>query len=154
MGYISNLRRMIGSRPILMPGSALLVMNDRSEVLLQKRTDSGDWGLPGGAMEPGESFEETAARELLEETGLEAGPLEQIAVLSGQDMYYRYPNGDEVYNITAVFVARKTGGVLRLADGESTELRFFALDAPLERLNPTAETILRKCRLYGEVKGE
>jgi 8-oxo-dGTP pyrophosphatase MutT (NUDIX family) len=148
MGYIMELRQQIGSRPIIMAGAAVLVMNSREEVLLQKRTDSGDWGTTGGAMEPGESFEETARRELFEETGLQAGSLEPIGILSGADMYYRYPNGDEVYNVVAVFVVRDAAGELRMEDGESSELRYFPLDRPIPELNRISERILSKCGLY------
>ena len=55
MNYIQTLRQHIGTSPILAPGSAILVMNDANELLLQLRADTNDWGLPGGGMEMGDS---------------------------------------------------------------------------------------------------
>ncbi len=51
------------------------------------------WGLPRGAMEPGETLEETAKRELYEKTGLHANNLQFLTILSGYQDYFKYPNG-------------------------------------------------------------
>ena len=59
MSYISSLREVIGNRPII----TILVINQKKEVLMQFRSDTLDWGLPGGSMELGETLEEVAARE-------------------------------------------------------------------------------------------
>ncbi len=72
MNYIQSLRKYIGTEPIIAPGSAVIVLNDKGEILLQLRSDTLDWGIPGGGMELGDSFEETARKELFEETGLTA----------------------------------------------------------------------------------
>ena len=69
MGYIIDLRKLVGHRPLLMPAGCVLIVNDKKQLLLQKRADNGYWAYPGGAMELGESFEECAIREALEETG-------------------------------------------------------------------------------------
>lgn len=54
--YIKDLRRLIGHRPLILVGSTIIVINDKKEILLQHRSDTKEWGLPGGAMEPGESL--------------------------------------------------------------------------------------------------
>ncbi|GIP24659.1 NUDIX hydrolase [Paenibacillus sp. J22TS3] len=144
MGYIMDLREQVGSRPLIMPGSCVLVFNKEGQLLLQKRTDSLDWGTIGGSMEPGESFEDTARRELFEEAGLTVNAVTFISIFSGQDMYYKYPNGDEVYNVIAMFEVRDVEDEPRINDHESLELGYFSLDEPIPDLNPFSELYLRK----------
>ena len=89
LGYIEELRKVVGTRPlILVGGSAIIILNDNQEVLLQYRSDTYDWGVPGGGMELGETTEETARRELFEETGLNAKIMQFIGVLSGKEVYF------------------------------------------------------------------
>ena len=56
MGYILDLRRKLGSRPLIMAGAGVIIINDKNEILLGKRTDNGYWDYPAGSMELGESF--------------------------------------------------------------------------------------------------
>lgn len=63
MGYIADLREAIGTRPIILVGAAVIVRNDKGQILLQKRSDTRDWGTIGGALELGEALEDAAARE-------------------------------------------------------------------------------------------
>jgi len=79
-------------------------------------------------MEPGESPEEAARRELLEETGLTAGALELYGVYAGPEEHYFYPNGDEVYNVEFAYACRDWAGTLECQEGEVEELRFFPWD--------------------------
>lgn len=144
MGYIMELRKLVGNRPLIMAGACVIV-EQGGAVLLQKRTDNGFWGLPGGALEPGESMEQVARRELLEETGLTAGKLELLEIFSGEGLYYRYPNGDEVHNVIAAYGCQDVQGQA-FADGEEgSEIRFFAIDAlpPIDQWNPADRPALK-----------
>lgn len=144
MNYVKEIREKIGTRPFILVGAAIIVKDTAGRILLQLRSDTNEWGLPGGAMEPGESLQETAARELFEETGLEAHSLEHVDTYSGKHLYFQYPNGDEVYNVIAVFVAEKVSGPLRMRDGESLDLQYFNFSDPPQRLDGRAEWILQE----------
>ena len=128
MSYVKDLRKFVGHEPILTAGVGLLVFNSENKVLMQLRTDYNAWGFIGGSMELGESFEETAYRELKEETNLEIDELKLIKVLSGKDTYREYPNGDKLYDITALYVVTKYHGDLRVNDDESKELGWFSIN--------------------------
>ena len=135
--YILDLRKAVGRRPLLQTGAGVIVVDAAGRVLLQRRSDNGCWDYAGGSMELGEEVEETARRELLEETGLTAHSLELFGVYSGKEEHHVYPNGDEVYNVEFAFVCRDWSGTLECQEGEVDELRFFALDelpAGLSRL--------------------
>ena len=133
--YIKELRSLIGHRPIIHGAGSIIIENERGEVLLGKRTDNHLWGYSGGGMEIGESVEECARRELLEEMGIEADELEHIV----------YPNGDEVYYLEVIFRCRKYHGELRPQPEELEEVRFFAPEEiKLEMISPPIRPVFRK----------
>lgn len=134
--YIMDLRELVGHRPLLQVGAGVIVVDGGGRVLLQRRSDNGCWDYAGGSMELGEEAEETARRELLEETGLTARSLELLGVFSGRDMHYVYPNGDEVYNVDIVYICRAYSGQLRPQEGEVDEFRFFDADRLPENISP------------------
>ena len=137
--YIKFLRQYVGNAPILTAGTGLLVINDENEILLQLRDDFNAWGCPGGSMELGESFEETAKRELKEETGLEALSLKMIGVLSGKETFRTYPNGDQLYDITAIFIIDKYKGDLMIDNKETKGLSWFSVENLPKNLSPMTE---------------
>jgi ADP-ribose pyrophosphatase YjhB (NUDIX family) len=151
MNYVSDLRDLVGCRPLILPGTSVLVLDDESRLLLIQRADTGDWGLPGGFMELGESFEDTGRREVREETGLEIGDLRLLAVFSGPEFHYRYPHGDEVFNVTAAYTARVVGGSLRCDPAEADDARFFALDRLPADILPPERPILASYRAVNSV---
>jgi 8-oxo-dGTP pyrophosphatase MutT (NUDIX family) len=141
MDYLLELRKFVGHAPLLMVGAAVLIVDQQDRLLLMKRSDSGCWGPPGGAMELSEKVEAAARREVHEETGLQIGEMALFNVFSGPELYYRYPNGDEVYNITIVYRTRDWHGEVRL-NGEHTDWRWFAAtDIPAD-LSPPIKPVI------------
>lgn len=131
--YMVNLRNSLKDEnrhmPLLQCGAAIILINNKNEILLQSRADRNLWGLPGGCQELGETFEETIIREVKEETNLEIRKedLKLISVVSGKTRYNTYPNGDEVYNNTVLFMVNKYKGILKY-NTESKDMKFFAIE--------------------------
>lgn len=143
MNYIEELRKHVGHAPILMVGATVFVLDEQDRLLLLLRADNNCWGPPGGVVEPGEVVEEAAARETLEESGLHLHDLSLYGVFSGEDQFYRYPNGDEVHNVNIAYFCREYTGEVRLSP-EHTDWRWFALDDLPEAVSPPIIPILKQ----------
>jgi ADP-ribose pyrophosphatase YjhB (NUDIX family) len=130
MNYVEDLRSIVGHRPLILVGAVVIIIDDKNRILLQKRktTSYGMWGIPGGLMELGESTEDTARREVLEETGLIVGKLKLIDVFSGPDSLVKVPNGDEFYAVTIAYYTEETSGDLKIDTSESLGFSFISLD--------------------------
>jgi len=143
MDYLLELRTLVGHRPLLMVGAAALIVDEQDRLLLMKRSDSGCWGPPGGEVELGEVVETAARREVREETGLEVGEMSLFGIFSGPELFYRYPNGDEVYNVTIVYLTRSWRGDVRL-NGEHTNWRWYALADIPENISPPIRPVIKQ----------
>ncbi len=121
--YLKNLRHYLGHDLILTPGADAIVRNAEGNVLLQRRSDNGQWGLLGGVTDPNESPAQAVVREVYEEAGLIVRPTRCVALIK-LDMVY--PNEDHLQPTVAVFECEIVSGELKSLDGESLELRFFA----------------------------
>ena len=143
MGYIHELRKVVGNQPLIMVGATLLVLNQKNHLLMIKRTDNNRWGVPGGAMELGESLEETVKREVREEIGVDIKDLELFGVYSGQELYYKYPNGAEVYNVSVVYIIRNFTEEVIVNPDEHSEYKYFDVRNLPDEISPPIKSILR-----------
>jgi len=107
--------------------SAVILDETRQKVLLTQRADNGQWCLPSGGMEPGESAAEACAREVFEETGLRVRLLRLTGVYSDPHQLIVYPDGTKIQVVALNFEATVTGGELGLSD-ETTAFGYFSLD--------------------------
>jgi len=87
--------------------------------------------------------EDAAKRETLEEVNLEIEEMSLFGVFSGPEYYYKYPNGDEVYNVTIMYLSGAWRGEIKLND-EHTEWRWFSADEIPEDSSPPIKPILEK----------
>lgn len=121
-----------------------VVGNDKGEILLVQRADSGIWLYPTGWADIGYSPSEVAMKEVLEETGIECVPERIISVLDGLRLgFTRIP----LYSL--VFFCRAVGGSLKAHPLETRDVGWFAPDAlpdPIagaERWAPAAFAAIR-----------
>jgi 8-oxo-dGTP diphosphatase len=142
VGYIGEMRKLIGTRPLPLCGAAVILLDDQNRVLMHHRSDNGTWGLPGGALELGERLEEAAVRETREEVGLACRSLELFGVYSGPEFYYRHVHGDEVHNVGAVYLCRDFSGQIAVDPGEGTEAIFFPIEELPEPISPPVRPVL------------
>ena len=114
----------------ILPTTNGVVFNGRGEVLLQKRSDNGYWGLPGGKVDIGESVEHGAVREVLEETGLHVTVNRLIGIYSDPDNYsiMSYPWDLVVHYVTLLFECEYQSGELKISE-ESTDIGYFPAES-------------------------
>lgn len=133
MDYIQTMRRLIGNELLMTVGCGI-ILEQEGKLLLQHRKDRDVWGIPGGVMESGETFEETAKREALEETGLSVGNMELFGLYSGAEGFAEYQNGDKIFSVQIIFHATEWTGEMLHDTDESHEHRFFS-KTELPKLN-------------------
>ena len=141
MSYIGDMRKFVGHAPIMAVAAMAILYNEEKGMLLEKRTDTGEWCTPGGAIELGESLEDALKREIKEETNLDFANPKLFDIKANVHMVY--PNKDEVYYTDVVYVINEFWGDLK-PDGESTELRFFDLENLPENIMPTQIGYIKK----------
>jgi 8-oxo-dGTP pyrophosphatase MutT (NUDIX family) len=120
----------IGATAVLRIGATAAVV-DGDRLLLTRRSDNGEWCLPGGGIDAGERPAETAEREVFEETGLTVRVTSLLGVYSNPDIVVVYPDGNRVQIVGILFRAEIVEGTAGLSD-EVTEVGWFTADEAAE----------------------
>lgn len=120
--YIKTLRQKVGHEPIILNFAGGILANSKNEILLQKRSDFNAWGLPGGALEFGESAPKACVREFLEETGLKVRTKSLLGVST--NFIQHYPNQDVAQAVTVELVEKMSKEI----SSETLDLKYFSKD--------------------------
>lgn len=107
--------------------NAVVFDQKRRKVLLTRRADNGQWCLPGGHVDPGETVAESCAREVLEETGLRVRVGRIIGVYSSPDRVVDYGDGNRYQIVSLSFEAEVKSGTLATSP-ETTASGFYPLE--------------------------
>jgi 8-oxo-dGTP pyrophosphatase MutT (NUDIX family) len=126
--HVRHLRALVGHDELLqVPSVSIAVRHAADGRVLMARHREGDvWLLPGGAIEPGETPEQAAIREMREETGLIVRLTGLIGVFGGPDFVVEYRNGDRTSYVMTVFEARARLSTARCRHHELTETRYVS----------------------------
>jgi ADP-ribose pyrophosphatase YjhB (NUDIX family) len=130
MSYLDVTGKPVRAPSEVRAGVSAVILNECGELLLEERSDFGFWGLPGGALNVGESIDQTVMREVLEETGLRVVVKRLVGVYSDPRQYgvVSYPDGNVFQTVVFCLECVSESGQLRLSS-ESTDIGYFPVDA-------------------------
>jgi ADP-ribose pyrophosphatase YjhB (NUDIX family) len=116
----------------IVPSANVIVTDDAGRILVIRRTDNGNWAVPGGAVDLGESLTDAAVRETKEESGIDC----EITGISGiytdpRHVILYTSNGEARQEFSIVLTARPTGGQLT-PSSETSEVRWVSPDEAAE----------------------
>jgi 8-oxo-dGTP diphosphatase len=113
---------------MIIKGAHVLVLNEKGEILLTQRQDLEYWVFPGGRIEEGETPEETAVREVKEETGIEI-KIERLATVNVIDHLL-------MKNIDFLFIGKQVGGQIKRQKGEVLAIKWISQSKAKSCLRP------------------
>jgi 8-oxo-dGTP pyrophosphatase MutT (NUDIX family) len=123
--FVVELRKLVGTHPLWLPGVTAVVRRD-DELLLTRRADNGEWSPVTGIVDPGEEPAGTAAREAMEEAGVEVTVDRLVSVGIIPDVVYE--NGDRAAYLDLTFACTWVAGEARVADDENVDVRWWPVD--------------------------
>lgn len=111
------------------PSAGAFVRDDPGRILLIRRDDNGNWSMPGGAMDPGESLTACAVRETLEETGISIEVTGLVGIWTDPRHRIEYTSDGEVrQEFTIIYAGRYLAGE-PTPSAESTHVEWVSPDA-------------------------
>lgn len=129
--------------PVVRAVCGVVAVDPGGRVLMVRRSDDGTWGLPGGGVEPEETWQAAAVRECQEETGWRVTIDGLLGIYSDPaTQVHRYPDGSWKHFFGVVFTARAMEQASQ-GDGEALEVAFFHLDDLPEPLFGPDRPVLR-----------
>lgn len=125
----------------IVPAVTAFVVNDADEILMERRSDNGRWGMPGGVQEIGENISGTVAREVLEETGISVEVIGLVGIFTDPGHVIAFSDGEVRQEFSLCFRARPVSGHIKVSS-ESFEVRWVPR-TEVESLDMSPTTRLR-----------
>ena len=127
----------------IIPAASVVVVNDQGEILLIQRSDNGNWTIPGGAMEYGESLTRTAIRECKEETGYDIQVTGLVGIYTNPNRRIEYTSNGEVrQEFSVCYIGQAVSGQPTPND-EATRIEWVSPDQldDMEMADPIRQRI-------------
>jgi len=126
MGRIEYLNDPAAPKPnSLVPAAGVLAVDGVGRLLLQRRRDTGQWAIPMGKQELGETIAQCAARETLEETGIRVEVTGILGLYSDPGHIVAYSDGEIRQEYEVILLGRPVGGQ-PAANDEASDVGWFA----------------------------
>lgn len=125
----------------VVPAVTAFIQDPEGRILMERRTDNGRWGLPGGTHQAGESVTHTVVREVREETGLLVEVDRMVGIYSDPKRVIAFSDGEARQEFTMCFAAHVIGGELT-SSSESIAVDWISRDA-LSQLDIAPTTLAR-----------
>ncbi len=151
MEYWQKLRRVYGHDTLILSGTGAAIIQE-GKILLVRNREFGQWQIPGGLQETGESIPECLEREIREEIGLELRAITLISVYSDPKWTAAYPNGDQIQPLMFFFLMEGDISTFSIQESEISEARFFAPEeVPEDTLPFSKQQVVDWVEFRGEV---
>ena len=108
----------------MVPSVNVVVVNDAGDVLMIRRSDNGNWAVPGGAIDLGESMVQAAVRETREETGIESEITGLVGIYTDPKHLILYTSNGEVRQEFSILLTAVVIGGQPTPSSESSEVRW------------------------------
>lgn len=131
--YIRELRRLIGTRFLLLASVTAAIFDDHDRLLVVRITGRDDefWTFPGGLIEPDERPIDALVREVHEETGLDVRTTSIVGVHGGPEFRHTHTSGDETGYVMTTYMCEVLAGAPRIDGDEIADLRWVTRDEAL-----------------------
>lgn len=131
---MAQARKQIQTETAVSAGGVIYKKEDgKVEIVLTSHDERKVWNLPKGLVEEGEGLEETALREVNEETGLTGEIVGKIGKIDY--WFYWKPKSTRYHKFVHFYLVKHTGGNISKHDWEVTEARWFPVDEAIEKLS-------------------
>ena len=125
-----------------------IVFNDQGQVLVTQHSQNHHWSFPKGLIDPGQTTEEAAIREVREEGGVEAEIVEKI----GHNKYVYSFEGEKIFKVVTYFLMKYISGDPKDHDWEVSEAGWYTVEDALNQLtfSQDRELLKKALELYGK----
>ncbi len=109
----------------MVPSVNVVVTDDAGRILLIRRTDNGNWAVPGGAIDLGESMIDAAVRETREETGIDCEITGLVGIFTDPRHVIQYTSNDEVRQEFSIVLTGRAVGGQPTPSSETSDVRWI-----------------------------